>query len=287
MKNSPIIIIGAGRSGTNILRDSICTFEGFETWPCDEINYIWRHGNIKHNNDRFKADEATPKVKNHIQKQFEAFEKTSNAKYIVEKTCANSLKVPFINAIFPNAKYIFLVRDGRDVASSAKQRWTAPLNLKYIWKKVKYVPVSDIPYYGSRYLMNRVKKLFSQEKRLAFWGPLYPEMKRDLKKYSLIEVCGKQWSECVQTAYEDLKIIDPSRLHTMSYETFVKNPESEMRKVANFLNVEASESMIKKSVRKVSPKSIHNYKKHLSEKELEELEPTVNPVMEKIYNQID
>jgi hypothetical protein len=287
MKNPPIIIIGAGRSGTNILRDSICALEGFETWPCDEINYIWRHYNRDHNSDRFLADQATPKVKNYIQRQFQALEKKTNADYVVDKTCANSLKVPFIDAIFPSAKYIFLLRDGRDVASSAKQRWTAPFKFKYIWKKVQFVPISDISYYCLRYLMNRVKKLYHIEKRLAFWGPIYADMQKDLKNSSLIEVCGIQWRECVLTAYEDLKIIDPSRLHIMNYETFVKNPEAEMKKVIHFLNVKVSDNMIKNSIRKVSSKSINMYKKHLSEKELDELEPIVKQVMGKIHTPTD
>ena len=43
----PLIIIGAGRSGTNILRDSLCKVDGVVTWNCDEINPLWRHGNIR------------------------------------------------------------------------------------------------------------------------------------------------------------------------------------------------------------------------------------------------
>ncbi|SFW65233.1 Sulfotransferase domain-containing protein [Sinomicrobium oceani] len=287
MKNPPIIIIGAGRSGTNILRDSICSIQGFETWPCDEINYIWRHGNIAKNTDRFTAGDARPGVRKYIKGAFESFERKSKAEHVVEKTCASSLKVPFIEAIFPNAKYIFLIRDGRDVASSAKQRWTASLELKYIWKKVKYVPVSDIPYYGFRYFINRIKKLFSSEKRLAFWGPIYPGMKEDLQKDSLIEVCGKQWATCVEAAYEDLLQIDSHRVHMMNYETFVGNPVEEMGKVMDFIGLEASEKEIKGSVNKVSTRSIGNYKKYITPDDLEKLNRIVEPIMVDIYHKIE
>ena len=37
----PIIIIGAPRSGTNILRNTLTTFFEIGTWDCDEIPYIW------------------------------------------------------------------------------------------------------------------------------------------------------------------------------------------------------------------------------------------------------
>ena len=58
----PLVIIGAGRSGTNMLRDVLCRMPGLGTWPCDEINYIWRHGNRAHPDDEFPGGFARPKV---------------------------------------------------------------------------------------------------------------------------------------------------------------------------------------------------------------------------------
>jgi len=46
--NAPVIIIGAPRSGTNIIRDVIVTNNNFTTWPCDEINYVWRYKNLEY-----------------------------------------------------------------------------------------------------------------------------------------------------------------------------------------------------------------------------------------------
>ena len=286
MKNNPIIIIGAGRSGTNILRDTICSIEGYETWPCDEINYIWRHGNIGNENDRFTENEATPKITNFIIKQFEKFEKDFSAEYVVEKTCANSLKVPFINKIFPQAKYIFIIRDGRDVASSAKQRWTASLELDYIFQKAKYVPILDLPYYGIRYFVNRIKKIFSKEKRLAFWGPIYPGMFKDLKNDSLIEVCAKQWKNSVEIAVEDLSKLK-GQVHYVKYEEFVNNPIDSVKEIFSFLGkTEIDEKVIKEAVKDVNPRSINNYKKYIKGEELEKLNAIVEPVMSKIYQNI-
>ena len=53
----PLVIIGAARSGTNMLRDLLSSLEPFATWPCDEINYIWRHGNRE-----FETEEFTPET---------------------------------------------------------------------------------------------------------------------------------------------------------------------------------------------------------------------------------
>ena len=41
MNINPVIIIGAPRSGTNILRDTLSIISNVRTWDCDEIPYIW------------------------------------------------------------------------------------------------------------------------------------------------------------------------------------------------------------------------------------------------------
>ena len=286
MKNTPIIIIGAGRSGTNILRDSICALRGFETWPCDEINYIWRHGNVGHPTDRFTDAEARNSVRTYITEEFEKLERKTGANYVVEKTCANSLKIPFINSIFPDARFIYLVRNGYDVASSAKQRWTASLELKYIFAKAKYIPFADIPYYGWRYLGNRLKKLFSKENRLAFWGPIYPGMMEDLKTHSLLQVCSKQWRECAVTAYKDLSALDKSRVHCLTYEQFVSDPVAEMKKVMQFIGEDFSDDELASAISDVSPRSIGNYRKYISQEELDSIADLIEPTMDSIHKRI-
>ena len=108
-----------------MLRNIVADFDGVATWPCDEINYILRHGNLFHPSDEFSARQVTPKVKKYIKSTFEKFGESVSADIILEKTCANSLRVKFLNKIFPEAKYIFIVRDGIDATGSAKLRWTA------------------------------------------------------------------------------------------------------------------------------------------------------------------
>ena len=117
----PVIIIGAGRSGTNMLRDLLTSAPGVETWPCDEINYIWRHGNLTEPSDEFSPLMATENVNSFIRNKFDKLFRLKDCSYIVEKTCANSLRVGFVSKVFPDAKFIHLIRDGRDVVASAKK----------------------------------------------------------------------------------------------------------------------------------------------------------------------
>ena len=114
----PIVIIGAARSGTNMLRDVLTNIHGIGTWPCDEINYVWRDGNARYPTDELLPRHATARVKHFIRKKFKQMAQGLNCRILIEKTCANSLRVPFVNEIFPHARFIFLIRDGRDVVAS-------------------------------------------------------------------------------------------------------------------------------------------------------------------------
>lgn len=113
----PLVIIGAGRSGTNVLRDTLVRLDGFATWPCDEINPIWRHGNLGYPDDQIPASRATPAVRQFIRKAFlRIWQEQSRPDFVVEKTCANALRVPFVSAVLPEARFIHIVRDGYDPA---------------------------------------------------------------------------------------------------------------------------------------------------------------------------
>lgn len=275
----PIIIIGSGRSGTNMLRDTLTSFPQFGTWPCDEINYIWRYGNAQHPNDELQPQHVTNKTKKYIQNTFQSIAKQQQTPYVVEKTCANSLRVPFVDTIFPKAKYIFITRDGRDVVASAMQRWSAKLDIPYILKKARYVPFADLPYYASRYLGNRVYRLFSNEERLAFWGPRFVGMEDALRNQSLAQVCALQWQACINKANQYLQTLPSDRVHSIKYENFVKNPVGQMQELGYFLGMEFANNQLQQATQTISTKSIGNWQKHLSDQDKREIEPILQETL--------
>jgi len=251
-----IVIIGAPRSGTNMLRDVLTRLPDVGTWPCDEINYIWRHGNVCYPSDAFPPDLARPEVVTYIRRQFEKLAKSDNLNYVVEKTCANSLRVEFVDKVLPDAKYIYIVRDGRDVVASAMKRWKAELDPTYILQKVRYVPVSDLPYYGLKYLGNRIYRLFSKESCLAHWGPRLDGMDSILAGHDLAGVCAIQWRECVNHADYAFCQIPSERVHQLSYESFVAHPALELGRLCNFLGISLPEHGLESIVGSISRSSV-------------------------------
>ena len=276
-----MIIIGAPRSGTNMLRDILTSLEGVATWPCDEINYIWRHGNARHPSDEIDVDHSTFYIKNYIQQRFFQIHKNYNAKFVVEKTCANSLRVPFVDSAIPNAKYIFIYRDGIDAAGSAKERWTAKMEITYIIEKVKFVPKTDLLYYGFRYLWARIYRLFSSEKRLAFWGPKLVDMDSLLHKHTLNEVCALQWQRCVDKSEQAFASMPAGKMVRVRYEDFVLDPVVELSHIVKFLGLDIQPDKIAQAVEGVSSDSVGKGREALGKDEVANLEALVGTTLER------
>jgi len=283
MKNetnqAPIIIIGAGRSGTNMLRDALTELPELGTWPCDEINYIWRHGNIRFPTDELEPQHATDPVKRYIQQAFSQIAQQQNISRIVEKTCANSLRVSYVAEIFPDAKFVFIVRDGRDVVASALKRWSASLDIPYILKKALYVPLSDLPYYALRYLGHRLYRLRSSEKRLASWGPRFTSMDEMLTSSTLAEVSATQWARCVERSEASFDQISPERVYKIQYETFVNDPTIEFKKLCDFLQIDVETEKLESIVRHISSNSIGKWEQDLSPESMDLIQPIVMPLL--------
>ena len=278
---SPVIIIGAPRSGTNLVRDVLTSIDGIATWPCDEINYIWRHGNARHPSDEFPAEFARPEVIRYIRGKFRSLARARSASVLVEKTCANSLRVPFVHQVIPSAKFIYIYRNGIDAAASAKIRWRASLEIPYVLRKARYVPVTDLPYYGSNYFLNRVYRLFSSEQRLSSWGPRIDDMGELVKHHDLIEVCGIQWQRCVENAERAFERMHGEQLLRVNYDQFVRKPFAEMTRIMEFIGYHTSPVAIDRSVRAVTTNSLGRGNSTLSDDEILRLRNIIGSTLDR------
>ena len=119
--------------------------------------------------------------------------------------------------------------------ASAIKRWTAPLDMPYILRKVRFVPLGDVPYYAFRYFLNRIRKLYSKQRTLSFWGPRFEGMEEAVRKKTLLEVCAEQWARCVEKSLDQLGDIESSRVHRIRYEDFVANSLAEFQGLCEFL----------------------------------------------------
>lgn len=251
MLEDKIIVIGAPRSGTNMLRDAMCRLDGFATWPCDEINPLWKHGHLGYSYDDLTADSVSTRLSQFMNRKFESMACAQKAPIVVEKTCASSLRVAYLARLLPEARFVFIYRNGLDAVASAVKRWQSPVDLGYTMQKLRFVPPADIPLYGLRFLKNRLRQWSDADRRLHAWGPMTPDIEAAGATGDIEKAAAIQWQQCVDYSLDQFP--DGAPAATVCYERFVADPEVEMQRLVTSLGYSRSTTQISQAVADVRP----------------------------------
>lgn len=251
--DKPIIIIGAARSGTTLLGNTLKQHPGF--CYIEEPNYIWKYGKYRLKTDFFDKRCLSDSELSYIRRWFlNRLNAEDQSTRILEKTPANSLRVSYVNEVFPDALFIHLIRDGRDVAFSAKNKWTKRSDknkdripgesgrfgdLRKQWGKFKQIPLYDVFLNSPELLELFLHKAFGT--RLKVWGPKFPGIYDLAVQIPEIEVCALQWLHSVEMAERDLLAIDSRRVLNLRYEDFIQAPESTVDTVCSFAGIRKHE----------------------------------------------
>lgn len=281
-----VVIIGAPRSGTNMLRDVLTSLPGVTTWPCDEINAIWHHGNRRERSDELAPELARPEVAAYIRRRFDRVRRR-DAPLVVEKTCANSLRVPFVRAVLPAARYVLITRDGIDAAASAALRWDAPLDLRYTAAKARFVPVSDTLPLAAEFVAGRLRRWRRtrtddrpSDRVGRWWGPRPADYRALTAEHPVEELCAIQWQRCVDAALRDVQDLPGDRLHHVVYEEFVGDPAPHLSRLGDFLGIpDAAE---RAHLDRVSATSVGKGRAALGAEAVARLEALVGPTLDRL-----
>ncbi len=132
---------------------------------------------------------------------------------LLEKTPENCLRLPFLQALFPDARVIFLTRDGRANVYSLLEGWRQPHTFP------GYRPPLPVTAPGQT------------RGRWAF--TLIPGW-RDLVDRPLEEICARQWAVCNAAVLDYAARADALPLLTVAYEDLVRQPDETLRRIAAF-----------------------------------------------------
>jgi hypothetical protein len=130
----PIFIIGTGRSGTTILGVVLSMHRdvGFLNEPKALWHKIYSQEDLVGSYSRgvahyrLEATDVTPEISQAAHRLFGAYLTAVASKRVVDKYPEQVFRLPFVRQIFPDAKFIFLVRNGWDTCKSIKQ-WSQRL----------------------------------------------------------------------------------------------------------------------------------------------------------------
>lgn len=223
----PVFILGCGRSGTTIIAKSLSIHskvaylnEPRNIWySCYPITGIWLKY-TKSYNGKMILDESDVETKRtrKLSRMFRFRTITSRKPVLIEKLPINNFRLKFIYKMFPDARFIYIHRNGIEVARSIEK-----CSLEGRW-------------FGSANSGNWRQLVTYANSRDDTFG--LPELCGDYYKKGLLF-----WNLSTKTALEFLYGLPGDTYHEVSYDTFVDNPVEVIGGIIRFLRLEEEETV--------------------------------------------
>lgn len=250
----PIILLGAARSGTSLLGNILSAHNDISYWI--EPKYIWKKGMPDFNNDIRNYGDFTMNDIDYVKRRFLNFNNFNNKKRFMEKTPSNCFRIPFINSAFPDACYINIIRDGRQVVLSSFYKWTKSHDKTAYSRRLfnNDIPLSDLPFY----LYDFVKQLLFQQSKFKSktWGPLNPKI-LEARNISIEYAIVSQWIESVKAIDNAIKNLNHINIY---YDDLIFNPKKVLTEILNFCNLEKSNEVFLKSKQLIFKSSLEKWR---------------------------
>lgn len=273
----PIILIGAARSGTKLMRDSLAIVTGVGVVPYD-VNFVWRYRNESRPDDAIPATAFTPRSRTFIRNYLSRYEREG---VVIEKTVSNSLRIPFVDQIVPEASYVHLIRDGVDTVESTFQQWQLPSESRYLREKVRHFPVRLAPTYGRKYVVSRAQRRLGREERVGSWGVRYPGIDIDLRSVDLLTVCARQWRTCVEHAVDTFAATRVD-VHEVRYEDFVREPVETLHQVSSALSLPFDAGSAQECAAGITDRNVGKGRGRLSDEQCATLATEIDPALTRL-----
>ena len=213
----PIIIIGAPRSGTTMLTRIFGQHPGLALLI--EPRLTWRHGNHG-KSDMLQPQDARPEVCRYIRRQFARTVRTKGGQRLVEKHPSNSLRMGFVDRIFPDCKFIHTIRDGRDAVLGMRDMWqnkSRGLRPDQVRHRIREVRLRQVPYYAKEFIHRLLPR---RAARANLWGPRIPGIEHMRRELDILDICCLQWRMCVELACQYGRNLTPDRYMEYRIEEF-------------------------------------------------------------------
>jgi hypothetical protein len=255
----PIFLLGNVRSGTSMMHDLFDMHPEVKSWY--EPRTIWTYADPARRHDRFDENDATPRVIRYIRGRFLKYQRQHGDARIMEKTPSNLLRIPYVNAIFPEARYLYLVREPLANISSSELMWTQPIHRHKVWRRLKETPKTQLYYYAARYVVDHARVRLLRKRYLSVWGVRYPGVYRDIKRMRVEEVIARQWVACSRQARADLASLDPGVVLHMRYEDFVAAPVEQFERILRHFDLDMTPEIERALRERIDPNRQQKWKR--------------------------
>jgi Sulfotransferase family len=273
----PVFIVGCSRSGTTVTYETIAMSPALRSFG-HEIPEFWDSLWGPHDNhwesEAAGAEHAQPEHRSAAQRYF--FQRLGRGR-VLDKTCINVMRVPYLYALFPNAQFVYIHRDGRDNISSLMDGWLHDGHFA-LGKLLGPSPCA----------VNIDGGAFHE------WSFFLPPGWRDYHDAPLEEVCALQWLTANRLALDASRQIPPAQWIRLRYEDIFDRPLEMFRDVFARLGLPFDDAIQRRSatldaqptsIVKGAPKKQKWKAQHAAR--IERILPRIRPMMVELGYDVD
>lgn len=283
LMRQPIIVVGAGRSGMNFLGDAIAQHPLLAV--AHEPRLIWKSGNDRMS-DALRARHARPEIITDIRSRFASVVRKAGKERFIDVTPGNSVRLPFVDRVFPDAKFVHFIRDGVDNVLSMRRFYgvvarsfrsnTPKLRDSFIARRAKELRIKQAPYMAMEAIRHLAPPWLLPVVGMPVVGVRLPAMSAMRAEMDLLDVCFMQWRSSVEWACQFGRSLPPGRYMECRIETF---GEEELRRIYDFLGLDLAPQSLEFVRRHFEPGRIGPAMQDCFPEELARLRAMVEPTM--------
>lgn len=241
----PVFIIAAPRSGSTLLFETLAANRAFWTLGDESHRQIEGipalHPRARdYASNRLLAGDAGEETTRQLLESVRAdLRNAGGARYqdlpagerpasvrFLEKTPKNALRIPFLRALFPDARFIYLYRNPRDNLSS----------LLDSWRSGRFRMYPELPGWTG-----------------TAWSHLLIPGWQELIGKPLAEIVAAQWRVTHEIILQDLAGIADAHWHLLDYDALLADTAAEMKRLCRFCEVPFGSQMQSLAARPLKP----------------------------------
>lgn len=218
----PVFIVAAPRSGSTLLFETLSSCGGVLTvggeghFVFEGLQHL-RPGAGGVDSNRLLAEHATEAVRSQVHRSIEerlrgpaAGGPTGAAPRFLEKTPKNVLRIPFLDALFPDSLFIFLWREPEPNLSSIIEAW----------RSGRFKTYAGLPGFSGP------------------WSLLLPPGWQAMDGRPVEEIAAFQWESANRTALDDLSALPRERWTSVRFDDLVRDPRAVIERLCGFAGLE-------------------------------------------------
>lgn len=271
----PIFLLGSPRSGTTMLGQLLAAHPQVAYW--EEPRPIWSLGNAYLPDDVLDESHCRPAVARKIDQHFHQFLERSHRNRFMEKTPSNTLRVRFLQALYPDCRIIHIYRDGRAVVASSLKMLQTPPAKGRILARLRETPIESWPALAMLFYRDVIMRRLRGGQK-PYWGPRPPQW-RDWLDLPPALMLARQWKALVTQARADLAALPASNWIECRYEDLLQRPAEVLPELLAFAGLPPETGVMELAHQIINPERIDAWK-DLMDAEMQSLiEPELEPLL--------